>query len=164
MNDKLIMITEILTLFSLLSFNVSAQDSNTSFCTLFDSTSNRMSNPRQKEINSYLALIDQEAKKGNILPMFSESPEFYAILPETKDTLTIPEYLSHVDKTKIQGVDISFSVSINWDCKIRRVIGYCTTLENDSDNYYWLMFWKNIRVRRPARINSIPAEMTTNLK
>ena len=159
MNIKLLMTFGILIILSLFSFSVKAHKLDSSECFLFDSI--MIPNPRQKEIDSYFAFRE---KKDKNLPMFSESPIFYALLPNTKDTLTISQYLSHFDITKVQAVGTLFSASVNWDCKICSVTGLCTTFRNDSDKDFWMKFWKNVHVKRPARINNIPSEMTTNLK
>jgi len=134
---------------------------NSSICILIDSSSKLISNPRDKEINAYLFYRENEAKKGNKLDMFSEPAMFYAILPNTKDTLTISEYLSHFNNIKMQMLNNNFSISVSWDSKIYLVEISCTMLEKDSDRTFWISFFKNIRASN-AKINNIPSQITTS--
>jgi hypothetical protein len=137
---------------------------NTSQCILFDSSSTIKTNPRQIEIDSCIALWDKAASKENNISLFSDLPIFYAILPETKDTLTISQYIAHFNNLDAQSASAIFLVSVNWDSKIYSVVGYCTALEKDSDKDFWMAFWNNVHVSHPAKINNIPSQISTNIK
>lgn len=142
-------------------FTIQLYGDDSSQCILMDSSSKITPNPREKDINEYLAFRENEAKKGNNLVMFSEPAMFYAILPDSKDTLTISQYLSHFDNVNMQTLNNDFSVSVSWDSKIYFVTVSCKILTMDSDRVFWLNFFSNIRARS-AKINNIPSQMTTN--
>ena len=155
------MIKITLLVFASFLFTIHLYGDNSSQCILIDSSSKMTPNPREKDINEYLAFRESEASKGNNLVMYSESAMFYAILPDTKDTLTISQYLSHFDNINMQILNNDFSVSVSWDSKIYFVTVHCEILTKDSDRVFWLNFFSNIRARN-AKINNIPSQMTTN--